>query len=82
MATPDELYAELLRLLYDDPMWIWAADEKNIQIFQCSVEDFVYNPLWAMPRWAFYDKYVRPAVSPGPDRRAETELAGCRSATT
>lgn len=52
----EQLYHELLPLLHDDPMWIWAADEKNIQIRQCRVKDFVYNPLWIMPRWAFYDK--------------------------
>jgi peptide/nickel transport system substrate-binding protein len=50
------MYRELMPLLYEDPMWIWAADEANIQIHQCWVEDFVYNPLWIMPRWAFYTK--------------------------
>jgi peptide/nickel transport system substrate-binding protein len=56
VAEREEVYHELLALLYEDPMWIWAADEANVQIFQCWVEDFVYNPLWVMPRWAFYDK--------------------------
>ena len=51
-----ELYQEVIPLLYDDPMWIWPADEANIQIHQCSIEGFVYNPLWIMPRWAFYSK--------------------------
>jgi peptide/nickel transport system substrate-binding protein len=51
-----DLYHQLLPLLHEDPMWIWAADEENIQIHQCWVEDFVYNPLWIMPRWAFYTK--------------------------
>lgn len=52
----EELYRELLPLLYEDPMWIWAADEANIQIYRCWVEEFVYNPLWVMPRWRYYDK--------------------------
>ena len=39
-------------MIHDDPMWVWAADEKNVQIMQCWVKDFVYNPLWIMPRWA------------------------------
>jgi len=56
VAEREAIYHELLGLLYEDPMWIWAADEKNVQIYQCWVEDFVYNPLWVMPRWAFYDK--------------------------
>jgi peptide/nickel transport system substrate-binding protein len=50
------LYGELLPLLHDDPMWIWAADERNVQVYRCWVKGFVYNPLWAMPRWRFYDK--------------------------
>jgi peptide/nickel transport system substrate-binding protein len=52
----EALYGEALQMIYDDPMWLWAADEKNVQIFQCWVQDFVYNPLWIMPRWVFYDK--------------------------
>ena len=52
----EALYGEALQMIYDDPMWIWAADEKNVQIYQCWVQDFVYNPLWIMPRWVFYDK--------------------------
>lgn len=56
VAERETLYAQALRLIHDDPMWVWAADEKNVQIFQCWVQDFVYNPLWIMPRWVFYDK--------------------------
>jgi len=55
-AEREALYHEILPLLHDDPMWVWAADELNVQIFQCWVEDFVYNPLWVMPRWQFYTK--------------------------
>jgi peptide/nickel transport system substrate-binding protein len=56
LAEREALYHEILPLLHDDPMWIWAADEQNVQIFQCWVEGFVYNPLWVMPRWQFYTK--------------------------
>jgi peptide/nickel transport system substrate-binding protein len=56
ISAREEMYHELLRLIYEDPMWIWAADERNVQIYQCWVQDFTYNPLWVMPRWAFYDK--------------------------
>lgn len=52
----ERIYGELLTLLYEDPMWIWAADEANVQIYRSEVQDFVYNPLWIMPRWRFYDK--------------------------
>ncbi|MET0474330.1 MAG: ABC transporter substrate-binding protein [Mycobacterium sp.] len=56
VAEREQLYGEALQMIYDDPMWVWAADEKNVQIYQCWVENFVYNPLWIMPRWVFYDK--------------------------
>jgi peptide/nickel transport system substrate-binding protein len=46
----EAMYSELLTLLHDDPMWLWAADEKNVQIHQCWV-DFEYNPLWITPLW-------------------------------
>lgn len=52
----EQLYGELLRLVHEDPMWIWAGDEANVQIYQCDVTGFVYNPLWVMPRWRFYGK--------------------------
>jgi peptide/nickel transport system substrate-binding protein len=51
-----QLYREVLPLIKEDPMWIWAADERNVQIYRCWVENFTYNPLWRMPRWRFYDK--------------------------
>ena len=52
----EQLYKQSLQMIHDDPMWVWAADEKNVQIMQCWVKDFVYNPLWIMPRWVFYNK--------------------------
>ena len=49
------MYSELLTMLHDDPMWLWAADEKNVQIHQCWV-DFIYNPLWITPLWRLMTK--------------------------
>ena len=55
VAEREALYSELLTLLHDDPMWLWAADEKNLQIHQCWV-DFQYNPLWITPLWGYMSK--------------------------
>lgn len=52
----EEIYGELLRLLYDDPMWIYPAQETNAQAYRSWVDGFVYNPLWKTLRWAYYDK--------------------------
>ncbi len=52
----EQIYGELLELLYEDPMWIYPAQESNVQATRCSVEGFVYNPLWKTLRWKFYDK--------------------------
>jgi peptide/nickel transport system substrate-binding protein len=56
VAKREQIYQDLLPLIKEDPMWIWAADERNVQVYRCWVENFVYNPLWRMPRWRFYDK--------------------------
>jgi peptide/nickel transport system substrate-binding protein len=55
VAEREAIYSELLTLLHDDPMWLWAADEKNLQIHQCWV-DFAYNPLWITPLWGHMGK--------------------------
>ena len=55
VAEREAIYSELLTLLHDDPMWLWAADEKNVQIHQCWV-DFNYNPLWITPLWGYMSK--------------------------
>jgi peptide/nickel transport system substrate-binding protein len=52
----EAIYQELLPLLYDDPMWIYPAQEVNAQAYRDWVEGFVYNPLWKTLRWRFYDK--------------------------
>ena len=50
------IYGELLSLLYEDPMWIYPAQEANVQAYRSWVDGFVYNPLWKTLRWAYYDK--------------------------
>jgi peptide/nickel transport system substrate-binding protein len=52
----EEIYGELLTLLYEDPMWIYPAQEANVQAYRSWVDGFVYNPLWKTLRWAYYDK--------------------------
>ncbi|HZJ51307.1 MAG TPA: ABC transporter substrate-binding protein [Actinomycetota bacterium] len=52
----EAIYAELLPLLYDDPMWIYPAQEVNAQAYRSWVDGFVYNPLWKTLRWRYYDK--------------------------
>ena len=64
-AEREAMYQEILPLLHEDPMWLWAADEQNVQIFQCWVQDFIYNPLWVMPRWQFYSKDDATAILGG-----------------
>lgn len=48
-----ELYAELQRILYDDPMWIIAAQEGAVMAYSEDVEGFVRNPLWPRPNIKF-----------------------------
>jgi peptide/nickel transport system substrate-binding protein len=55
VAEREALYSELLTLLHEDPMWLWAADERNVQVHQCWV-DFQYNPLWITPLWQHMSK--------------------------
>ena len=31
-------------------MWLWMAEEANLQIYQCWINNFVYNPMWILPR--------------------------------
>ena len=51
-------YAELQRLLFDDPMWIIAAQEGVAVAHRDHVQGFVHNPLWPRPnvRWNYFDK--------------------------
>lgn len=56
VAEREQIYGELLELLYEDPMWIYPAQESNVQATRCWVENFAYNPLWKTLRWRFYGK--------------------------
>jgi peptide/nickel transport system substrate-binding protein len=51
-----ELYGQLQQRVYEEPNWLWMAEEANLQIFRCWINNFVYNPLWVVPRVALYDK--------------------------
>src|ERR687892_639466 len=52
----EQIYGELLSLLYEDPMWIYPAQEVNAQAYRSWVEGFVYNPLWKTLRWKYFNK--------------------------
>lgn len=53
-----EIYAELQRLLYEDPMWIIAAQEGVVMAYRDHLKGFVMQPLWPRPslRFALFDK--------------------------
>ena len=50
------LYTELQQRAFDNPMWLWAAQEKNVQLPRCWLTDFSKNPLWPMPRAEYFSK--------------------------
>jgi len=52
------IYSELQTLLYDDPMWIIAAQEGIVNAHREWVQGFVLNPLWPRPniKFALFDK--------------------------
>jgi peptide/nickel transport system substrate-binding protein len=52
------IYAELQRLLYDDPMWIICAQEGVTMAHREWIKGFVMNPLWPRPslKFALMDK--------------------------
>jgi peptide/nickel transport system substrate-binding protein len=53
-----EIYSELQNLLYDDPMWLIAAQEGIANAHRDNVEGFVLNTLWPRPnvKFALFDK--------------------------
>jgi peptide/nickel transport system substrate-binding protein len=57
-AKRAEIYAELQRILYDDPMWIIAAQEGAAMGHRSWVQNFVMQPLWPRPglKFALFDK--------------------------
>jgi peptide/nickel transport system substrate-binding protein len=46
-------YAELQRILYDDPMWIITAQEGVAMAHRDWVQNFTMNPLWPRPSFKF-----------------------------
>ncbi len=52
------LYSELQNLLFDDPMWLIAAQEGIANAHRSWVEGFVLNPLWPRPnvKFQYFDK--------------------------
>lgn len=52
------IYAELQQVLFDDPMWIIAAQEGVVSARRDWVQGFVSNPLWPRPslKFALLDK--------------------------
>jgi peptide/nickel transport system substrate-binding protein len=57
-ARRAELYSELQQLLYEDPMWIIAAQEGIANAHRSEVEGVVLNTLWPRPnvKFALFDK--------------------------
>jgi peptide/nickel transport system substrate-binding protein len=53
-----EIYSELQALLYEDPMWVIAAQEGIVNAHRDNVEGFVLNTLWPRPnvKFALFDK--------------------------
>lgn len=52
------IYAELQRLLHDDPMWIIGAQEGAMTAYRDGLEGMVIQPLWPRPgmKFALFDK--------------------------
>ena len=52
------IYADLQRLLYDDPMWIIPAQEGVVMAYRDWLKGFVMQPLWPRPslKFALFDK--------------------------
>jgi len=60
-ADPDAraaIYSEIQFLLFDDPMWLIAAQEGVVMAHRDWVQNFTTNPLWPRPslRFALMDK--------------------------
>jgi peptide/nickel transport system substrate-binding protein len=56
--TREQIYSELQALLYEDPMWVIAAQEGIVNAHRDRVEGFVLNTLWPRPnvKFALFDK--------------------------
>ena len=53
-----EIYQELTRLLFDEPMWIIPGNERALMAHRSWVQNFDMNPLWPRPslKFQFFDK--------------------------
>ncbi|MDA9099599.1 ABC transporter substrate-binding protein [Aquiluna sp.] len=51
-----EIYSELQQLLYEDPMWVYAAQEGLAYPYRSWLEGFTVNPLWRGPHYEYYTK--------------------------
>ena len=54
--TRFEMYQEIQQRVFDEPNWLWMAEEKNLQIYRCWVYNFQYNPMHILPRLRNFDK--------------------------
>jgi peptide/nickel transport system substrate-binding protein len=50
------IYAELQRLCYEDPMWVYAAQEGLAVAYRDWVTSFPVNPLWRGFQYRYVDK--------------------------
>lgn len=55
-AEREAIYAELQRLLYEDPMWVYAAQEGLAFPYRTWLEGFTVNPLWRGPHYEYFSK--------------------------
>lgn len=58
-VDPDDrfaIYSELQQLLYEDPMWVYAAQEGLAYPYRSWLKDFTVNPLWRGPHYEYYNK--------------------------
>ncbi|MDH3500056.1 MAG: ABC transporter substrate-binding protein [Acidimicrobiia bacterium] len=53
-----EIYQELTQLLFDDPMWVLAGNERALMAHRDWVQNFQMNPLWPRPslKFALFNK--------------------------
>ncbi len=53
-----EIYQELAGILYEDPVWIIAGNERALMAHRDWVQNFQMNPLWPRPslKFALFDK--------------------------
>jgi peptide/nickel transport system substrate-binding protein len=50
------LYGQLQRMEFEDPMWLYVAQEENIEMTRCWLKGFSKNSLWPNARPQYYSK--------------------------